>query len=74
MAQTLGSFESGEPEVEVELEVIVGDKVEPATKDAVVTELDLCDFVMEEDPEIYKAAGICLSGTSTGQNNKTLLL
>ncbi len=64
MAQTLGSFELGEPEVE--LEVHVGDQVEPAQEDAVGAELDLCDVVMDEDPELYETAGIPLPSSSTG--------
>jgi hypothetical protein len=64
MAQTLGSFELGEPEAE--LEVHVGDQVEPAQEDALGAELDLCDFVMDVDPELYETAGILLPGSSTG--------
>ncbi len=30
---------------------------------------DFCDFVMEEDPEMYKAAGISLPDTSTAHNS-----
>ncbi len=52
-AQTLGSFDYGEPEVEVE---VAG---------AEEGELDLSDFVMEEDVEICAAAGIPVSGPST---------
>ncbi len=67
MAQTLDSFEFGDPEVE--LEVHVGDQVEPAQEDAVGVELDLCDFVMDEDPELYETAGIPLPGSSTGHHS-----
>ncbi len=53
-AQTLGSFDFGEPEVE----------------DAVAEEeLDLSDFVMEEDAEMCAAAGIPVSGPSTLPNS-----
>ncbi len=55
-AQTLGSFEFGEPEVEVEV---------PVAED----ELDLSDFVMEEDAEMCAAAGIPVSAPSTLPNS-----
>ena len=57
-AQTLGSFEFGEPEVEVEVEVAVAED-----------ELDLSDFVMEEDAEMCAAAGIPVSAPSTLPNS-----
>jgi len=55
-AQTLGSFEFGEPEVEVEVAVAEN-------------ELDLSDFVMEEDAEMCAAAGIPVSAPSTLPNS-----
>ncbi len=55
-AQTLGSFDFGEPEVEVEVAVAE-------------EELDLSDFVMEEDVEMCAAAGIPVSAPSTLQNS-----
>ena len=55
-AQTLGSFEFGEPEVEVEVAVAED-------------ELDLSDFVMEEDAELCAAAGIPVSAPSTLPNS-----
>jgi hypothetical protein len=55
-AQTLGSFEFGEPEVEVEVAVAED-------------ELDLSDFVMEEDAEMCAAAGIPVSAPSTLPNS-----
>ena len=55
-AQTLGSFEFGEPEAEVEVAVAED-------------ELDLSDFVMEEDAEMCAAAGIPVSAPSTLPNS-----
>jgi hypothetical protein len=52
-SQTLGSFDFGKPEV------AVGEE----------GELDLCDFVMDEDPEMYEAAEIPLPGPSTVPNS-----
>ncbi len=49
-AQTLGSFDFSEPEVEV---AVAED------------ELDLSNFVMEEDAELCAAAGIPVSAPST---------
>ena len=59
-AQTLGSFEFGEPEVEVEVAVAED-------------ELDLSDFVMEEDAEMCAAAGIPVSAPSTSPIQLQLL-
>ena len=53
MAQTLCSFDMPDPEVEVEF--VLPDKVVSVKED--VRE-DLSNFVMEEDPEMYEAAGI----------------
>jgi hypothetical protein len=55
-AQTLGSFDFGEPDVEVEVAVAE-------------EELDLSDFVMEEDAEMCAAAGIPVSAPSTFPNS-----
>ncbi len=55
-AQTLGSFDFSEPEVEVEVAVAE-------------EELNLSDFVMEEDAEMCAAAGIPVSGPSTVPNS-----
>jgi hypothetical protein len=55
-AKTLGSFEFGEPEVEVEVAVAED-------------ELDLSDFVMEEDAELCAAAGIPVSAPSPLPNS-----
>ncbi len=54
-AQSLGSFDFGEPEVEVAV--------------AEEGELHLSDFVMEEDEEMCVAAGIPVSGPSTVLNS-----
>jgi hypothetical protein len=56
-AQTLGSFDFGEPEVEVEVAV------------SEEGELDLSDFVMEEDMEMCTTAEIPVSGPSTALNS-----
>ena len=55
-AQIQGSFDFGEPEEEVEVAVAE-------------EELDLPDFVMEEDAEMCAAAGIPVSGPSTLPNS-----
>jgi hypothetical protein len=55
-AQTLGSFDFGEPEEEVEVAVAE-------------EELDLSDFVMEEDAEMCAASGIPVSGPFTVPNS-----
>ena len=55
MAQTLCSFDMPDPEVEVEF--VLPDKV-VSVKEDVREETDLSNFVMEEDPEMYEAAGI----------------
>jgi hypothetical protein len=75
MAQALGSFDLGLPEVEEEeraqqLLVMVEDKQND--KKGVLPEEfeDLSNFVMEEDPDMYAAAGIKFPATSTPTNNK----
>jgi hypothetical protein len=55
-AQTLSSFDFREPEEEVEVAVAE-------------EELDLSDFVMEEDAEMCAASGIPVSGPFTVPNS-----
>ncbi len=75
MAQMLGSFDLGAPEVEEEdraLQVLVMVEDEQNDKKRVLPEEfeDLFNFVMEQDPDMYAAAGISFPATSTRPNNK----
>ncbi len=75
MAQMLGSFELGLPEVEEEeraqqLLVMVEDE-QNNKKGVLPEEFEyLSNFVMEEDPDMCAAAGISFPATSTHPNNK----
>jgi hypothetical protein len=76
MAQTLGSFDLGVPEVKVEdraQQVLVMVEDEQNDKKKVLPEKfheDLSNFVMDEDPDMYAAAGISFPATSTRPNNQ----
>jgi hypothetical protein len=76
MAQTLGSFDLGVPEVEEEdraQQVLVMVEDEQNNKKGVLPDKfheDLSNFVMEEDPDMYAAAGILFQAMSTRPNNQ----
>ncbi len=76
MAQTLGSFDQGVPEVEEEdraQQVLVMVEDEQNDKKGVLPDEfheDLSNFVLEEDPDMYVAAGILFQATSTRPNNQ----
>ncbi len=75
MAQTLGSFDLGLPEVVEEEraeEVLVMVEEEQNDKKGLLPEEfeDLLSFVMDEDPDLYAAAGISFPATSSPTINK----
>jgi site-specific recombinase XerC len=75
MARTLGSFDLGLPEVEEEERaeevLVMVEEEQNDNKGLLPEELeDLSSFVMEEDPDLYAAAGISFPATSSPTNNK----
>ena len=66
MAQTLGSFDLGQPEVEVEdvSDLVMVEVMEDEEKNE-----DLSDLVFDEDPEMLAAAGISYPATSASSSN-----